>query len=73
MLGDAGLALESGQIAGRILPTRFLGGVGFLMLVVRGAGQQGLGGIRVDKLSPRVKDVSITVSIGDILVFEKAS
>ncbi|MBP2559261.1 hypothetical protein J2T08_003085 [Neorhizobium galegae] len=53
MLGDAGVTLESGQIAAHILPPWFLSGVEFPMLAVRGAGQRGSACIRADRLSRR--------------------
>lgn len=63
---------SAGTIRARILTRRFLGVVELLTLAVDGLDEPLRARIRADQLPDGLTDVTIKVSDGDILVFEKA-
>ncbi|WGI70003.1 ABC transporter ATP-binding protein [Neorhizobium petrolearium] len=71
-LSDVDVVPAGGAIPARVLSRRFLGVVEFLTLAVPGIEEPIRARIRADRLPTGVNDVSITVLIEDILVFEKA-
>lgn len=72
-LSDVDVVPAGGAIPARILSRRFLGVVEFLTLAVPRHDEPIRARIRADRLPHEANDVSITVLIEDILVFEKAS
>lgn len=70
-LSGVNVSKDGGNIPARIVSRRFLGVVELLSLAIPGMEQPVRARIRADQLPPGLRDVTISVSRQDILVFEK--